>query len=313
MASDISLTSAARSSLLSLQSTQDLLSRTQGRLTSGLKVSSAIDNAVSFFAAKGLDDRASDFTDRKDEIDQGISSLTAAVNGTSVTDGILKQLKGIVNSARTADSSTRATLTSQFADLTVQLNAALGDANYQGLNLVNGTSAKLTVYFSTGTAANLKVQAQNLKVSVILNTAHGYSAASAAVSSFNGLVTISGGSGLGTAGSIAGFSNLSNLNTVSGNGVTDVLNALSAKIDGAISTNRAAAARLGGNVTFLNTRLDFTKQYINTLKGGSGKLTLADLNEEGANLLALQTRQQIGVQSLGLAGQQQQAILSLLR
>ncbi|HBM11605.1 MAG TPA: flagellin, partial [Rhodospirillaceae bacterium] len=42
---------------------------------------------------------------------------------------------------------------------------------------------------------------------------------------------------------------------------------------------------------------DFTNEYVNTLQGGSDKLTLADLNEEGANLVALQTRQQLGIQS----------------
>jgi flagellin-like hook-associated protein FlgL len=50
---------------------------------------------------------------------------------------------------------------------------------------------------------------------------------------------------------------------------------------------------------------------VNTLKDGSGKLTLADLNEESANLLALQTRQQLGLNSLALAAQSERAILSL--
>ena len=85
------------------------------------------------------------------------------------------------------------------------------------------------------------------------------------------------------------------------------------QLSSAISTERASAARLGGNVTFLQTRLDFTSNYINTMQTGSSKMTAADLNAEGANLVALQTRQQIGIQSLSIAGQQQQAILSLLR
>ncbi|HAE03610.1 MAG TPA: flagellin-like protein, partial [Rhodospirillaceae bacterium] len=75
---------------------------------------------------------------------------------------------------------------------------------------------------------------------------------------------------------------------------------------------RATSAELGTNVAILQTRLDFTNEYVNTLQGGSDKLTLADLNEEGANLVALQTRQQLGIQSLSIAGQQQQAILALL-
>ena len=72
------------------------------------------------------------------------------------------------------------------------------------------------------------------------------------------------------------------------------------------------ASTLGGNVAILQTRLDFTDQYVNTLNTGADALTLADLNEEGANLVALQTRQQLGIQSLAISGQQQQAILALL-
>ena len=96
--SDITLTATARSSLLSLTNTASLMSRTQNRLTTGLKVASAIDDAVSYFKAKGLTDRAADFSGRKDEIDQGISSMKAAINGTTLVDSVLKQMKGIVNS-----------------------------------------------------------------------------------------------------------------------------------------------------------------------------------------------------------------------
>ncbi|MSO93924.1 MAG: hypothetical protein EXQ86_11075 [Rhodospirillales bacterium] len=76
------------------------------------------------------------------------------------------------------------------------------------------------------------------------------------------------------------------------------------------STN---AATLGSNVALLSTRLEFTKEYVNTLETGASKLTLADINEEGANLLALQTRQQLGISALSFAGQAEQAILQLFR
>lgn len=299
MASDITLTASSRNALLSLQNTGSLMSRTQGRLTTGLKVASAIDDAVAYFQSKALTDRASDFTNRKSEIDQGISSLTAAVNGTTTADSVLKQMKGIVNSARTADVSTRATLTSQFNDLAKQLNSAVGDASYQGLNLINNSTASLTVYFNQGTGANLRVQGQNLNTSVLL-TAH-------AAASDGSLSTMLGAGGGGVATNNAGFSVLSDSSSS-----TTVLDNLSAQVDSAVSTIRASAARLGGNVTLLQTRLDFTNNYVNTVTTGSGKLTLADLNEEGANLVALQTRQQIGIQSLSISGQQQQAILGLL-
>ena len=297
---DITLTATSRNSLLSLSNTASLMSRTTGRLTSGLKVASAIDDAVSYFKSKGLTDRASDFAGRKDEIDQGISSVKAAVNGTTLVDGILKQMKGIVNSVRTADSSTRSALSSQFNDLAKQINSAMGDASYQGLNLVDNSSASLTVYFNQGTSASLSVHAKNMRASKLLTTMTSGASAGTVVSD---LINAAGG---GT----NGFSALTSQTSLSPAAVLDHVNSV---IDKGISQIRSQSALLGGSVTFLQSRMDFTTNYINTLQEGSGKLTLADLNEEGANLVSLQTRQQIGIQSLSIAGQQQQAILSLLR
>ncbi len=458
--SDITLTASARNSLLSLTGTASLMSRTQGRLTSGLKVASAIDDAVSFFKAKGLTDRAADFSIRKDEIDQGISSVKAASNGATLVTSILKQMKGIVNSVRTADATTRTALTSQFNDLTKQINATLTDASYQGLNLVDNSAASLTVYFNQGTSATLNVKAQNLNVSKLITTITvgvgkpGYNAVGNMLAATGGGTTggtytkaqtdainaataadvASSGVGtdaanvslygtatptaaqvaalaaappnpanihaaavagaaaqvlyatgkqtqaaadlalvnatnnpttfaaltaqkagwdaavigataaqtaigadaantlsyadavkMGTAATsssihasqgvaatsvIAGFSTLTSSTSIS---PVTVLDHISGFIDRASSMVQAQSALMAGNITFLQSRMDFTSNYINTLQEGSGKLTLADLNEEGASLVSLQTRQQIGIQSLSIAGQQQQAILSLLR
>ncbi|HVJ35372.1 MAG TPA: flagellin [Terriglobia bacterium] len=74
---------------------------------------------------------------------------------------------------------------------------------------------------------------------------------------------------------------------------------------------RSAASSLGTSVDIITTRLDYTKDFTNVLSEGAGKLTLADQNEEGANMLQLQTRQQLGTISLSLANQAQQAILKL--
>ena len=61
----------------------------------------------------------------------------------------------------------------------------------------------------------------------------------------------------------------------------------------------------------MQNRQNFTKQMINTLQTGADELTLADTNEEGANMLALQTRQQLSITALSLASQSNQAVLRL--
>lgn len=79
----------------------------------------------------------------------------------------------------------------------------------------------------------------------------------------------------------------------------------------ALEAVRAFGSSLANNLSIIQTRRDFTEQTINTLKAGAADLTDADLNEEGANLLALQTAQQLGVTSLSLASQSQQSVLRL--
>ncbi len=84
-------------------------------------------------------------------------------------------------------------------------------------------------------------------------------------------------------------------------------------LDAAIATLDAKAKTLGSNVALLQTRLDFSASYANELQAGADKLVLADITEEGANLVALQTRQQLGISSLSFAGSSEQLILSLFR
>ena len=79
----------------------------------------------------------------------------------------------------------------------------------------------------------------------------------------------------------------------------------------AVEKAQSQAQSLGGNVTFLNTRLDFTSQYLTTLQGGADKLTVADVNVESTNLVTLQTSQQLAIQSLSIATQSEQNVLRL--
>ena len=83
------------------------------------------------------------------------------------------------------------------------------------------------------------------------------------------------------------------------------------QIDNAINSLRAMASEFGNNYSIVETREGFTTSLINVLEEGSDKLTLADMNEESANMLALQTRQQLAINSLSLASQASQSVLKL--
>jgi flagellin-like hook-associated protein FlgL len=91
---------------------------------------------------------------------------------------------------------------------------------------------------------------------------------------------------------------------------SDVTSALS-NLTASLSTLRAQAANFGSSLSVVQTRQDFTKNMINTLQTGADNLVLADSNLEGANMLALQTRQQLSTTALSLASQADQSVLRL--
>jgi len=83
------------------------------------------------------------------------------------------------------------------------------------------------------------------------------------------------------------------------------------RLNTSLSNLRSQASEFGTNLSTVEIRQDYTKSMVNTLVEGAGLLTLADTNEEGANLLALQTRQQLASTSLSFASQADQTVLSL--
>lgn len=386
--SDVTLSGAVRTALLSLQNTTDLIDRTQNRLSTGLRVASAIDDPVSFFQAKSLTDRAFDFNEKKDGIDQGISSVSTALEGVEGIENIARQLKGIANSLKSATGTQFTDLVTQFNSLRTQIGSLADDSTYQGVNLINNTTETLTVSFSEKTASLVTVAAANLAqsglpvtdVAQATNNSFNYTgggtfvlqqsqnivvtyqgsaitldtqgtnqitfnygtisltlsassattavtisrgdvlnadyvtgkvAVTAAGFSTGGLIAIGAATALATAGVSTSITAVDT--TFILEGTSSTIDVVITQLDSALTTLRSNAQTLGSNVALLQTRLDFTEQYVNVLEGGSAKLTLADINEEGANLLALQTRQQLGISSLAFAGQAEQGILALFR
>ncbi|MHC8509129.1 MAG: flagellin [Rhodospirillales bacterium] len=159
----VALSAAVRNSLLSLQDTSDLIERTEKRLSTGLRVASAVDDPVAFFQAKSLSDRAFDFQERKDGIDQGISTITAALNAVEGIERLTQQMKGLSQSMKSANDTQFSELVRQFNEIRVQIDRIAADSTYQGVNLVNGTGQKLDVEFSEKTNSFLTVESVDLR------------------------------------------------------------------------------------------------------------------------------------------------------
>jgi flagellin len=285
MSSNIVLGLGTRQNLLALQQINENMNTAQNHLATGLKVSSAVDDAVKFFQSQSLQNRATDISTRKDAIDQGISTLTAATNGTQSVVTILQQMQGVINTAKTQTATQRVGSAAQFNVLAKQLNNLVNDTSYQGLNLINSTTSTLSLQFSVASTSTMKIHGFNLNLSKLITTLGGVASKAASL-----LVTV-------------GFSKVSNKTSIFDKAFNTLQNAVFAA--------QSDAQGLGANVTFLQTRLTFSAQYMTTLQAGSDKLVVADVNQESTNLVTLQTRQQLSIQSLSIATQSEQAVLRL--
>jgi len=376
---DIVLSSALRSNLTSLQNTASLLSQTQERLSTGLKVNSAIDNPTAFFTAAGLNNRASDLSALSDNIGQAVDTLKAADDGIQAITKLVENLKSTASTALTTKvtaSSATSTNSSAFVATTA-------------VSTITGVDAGdiFTVQVGTAAAVAVTVGASTSHVSALVATVNGLTGVTASLTS-EGKIKIEGTSGedlkitdtTGSAANSLGVSGTATNGTNRNQAVTDfntlrtqidqlasdssfkgvnllqasndltvnfnedqsssltissklldtsasglnisaatksgfasdsTVEAALSSLDAAVSTLRQQAASFGNNLSIVENRQDFTSNLINTLETGAGKLTLADTNVEGANLLALQTRQSLGTTTLSLASQADQNVLRL--
>jgi flagellin len=277
---NITLTSGMRQNLFSLQSTQKLMEVTQKRLATGLRVNTAIDDPVNYFTALEHNQRADDLGSRKDEMAESIQLITAANNGVEAITDLIASAKSLASSALSGTTTAEiATLQSQYAEVMSQIDTLAGDSDYKGVNLLESTAVTHEVKFDETGASKLTIT--------------GFDASAQ--------------------GATLTLQTFATNAWVSAGGTADKLDINSAitKLDNARGSLRTEAQKLATNLSTITIRQKFTSSLINTLEDGAAGLTNADMNEEGANMLMLQTRQALGTTSLSLASQAAQSVLRL--
>jgi flagellin-like hook-associated protein FlgL len=270
---NITLTSGMRANLFSLQQTQTMMETTQTRLSTGKRVNSALDDPINFFAAQGHSQRAGDLAMRKDEMSEAIQTIKAADNGLSAITDMIASAKSLAQSALATNSTTeRASLKGQYTEMLSQIATVADDSGYKGTNLLEDGQS-IVVSFDEDGISKLTVSAQNVE---------------------DQLQTTAG--------------EWENADEATGAGhISDSIKAL----DLARDDVRTASKTLSNQLSTITTRQEFTTKMINTLEDGAANLVNADLNEEGANMLMLQTRQSLGTTSLSLASQAAQSVMRL--
>ncbi|GGF16495.1 flagellin [Youhaiella tibetensis] len=180
--------------------------------------------------------------------------------------------------SKIAGNTVRDNLAKQFNELRDQLDKLADDASFNGINLLRGD--QLTITFNENGSSSIKIQAKDAN-----GNERAITAANLSINYLEG----------------------TDLDTDSG------IDSLLGKLSESLSTLRSQASTFGSNLSSVENRQDFTKNMINTLQSGADNLTLADMNEEAANLLALQTRQSLSSSALSMASQADQSVLQLLR
>ncbi|CAH1676013.1 Flagellin protein FlaA [Hyphomicrobiales bacterium] len=268
----VTLSAGVRASLSAISQASANAQTAQLRLATGKKVNSALDNATNYFTSEGLKGRASDLNTLLDSMGQGIKVAEAASKGIDGITKLVQTAKGLANAAKqTSDTTARAAYAAQYDDIRQQITDMAADSGYNGTNLIKATADDLSVKFSEADSA------RELTIDgVDLDSA-----------------------GLALTAAAGSWATDANIDTDLG------------LVSTALTKLRTTAASFGANVTILQARQDFTKSMIDTLNNGADALVLADSNEEGANLLAAQTRGQLAQTALSLASQADQAVLRL--
>ena len=192
--------------------------------------------------------------------------------------GVDKNGNNVVTSENIGGNSVRDNLHKQFNELRDQLDKLADDASFNGINLLRGD--KLTITFNENGSSSINIQSKDKS-----DNARSINASNLGIDS---LVAI-------------------DLDSDEG------IDAFLGKLSSALSDIRSQASTFGSNLSSVQNRQDFTKNMINTLETGAANLTLADMNAEAANLLALQTRQSLSSSALSMASQADQSVLQLLR
>ena len=187
--SDITLSAAVRSNLLSLQNTASLLDTTQTRLATGNKVNSALDNPTNYFTASALNSRASDLGNLLDGVSNAIQTIQAANDGITSITKLVASAQATANQAQqlseTITANTAATITGNinFADdtnATTTGTLALGtdvSATAAGTSAVLGSDLTTTV---ASAADTLTIGVGSKSLAITFNSGSGNSGAGTA-------------------------------------------------------------------------------------------------------------------------------------
>ncbi|MBU6476030.1 MAG: hypothetical protein KGQ70_08695, partial [Alphaproteobacteria bacterium] len=200
-----------------------------------------------------------------------VSTDGQAIAASGSVANVLKYLGLNAASAVVKTGGSDTTDIASYTNVIDQINQTITDSNYQGNNLIDGKGNNLTVQVNELSTNPITVN--NVDLTAV--------------------------SGLGLDANANAWTS------------STAIDASVTKINAALTTLQTKATSFANDLSLIQNRQDFTTNLVNTLQNGSSQLVIADKNEEGANMLALQTQQQLGIEALSLSSQANQSVLRL--
>jgi flagellin len=293
---------AAMSALQTLRSINSNLESTQNAVSSGFRVSKASDNAAYWSIATTMRSDNGALSAVSDALGLGAAKVDTAYSAMSNAIDVITQIKTKLVAA-TEDGVDKVKVQAEISQLQKQLLSIAQSATFSGENWVAGSGGK-TVVSSFVRSATGQVSVQTtpyvLDASSVGNVLFG-------TDTLGQIITTTGFLG-STTSSVGSVYNLSIANMTSG-GIQTALQ----MVEGALKSATNAASQLGS----ISNRIDLQTSFVSTLSdsidSGVGKLVDADMEEESSRLSALQTQQQLAIQSLQIANTSAQNVLSLFQ
>ena len=261
--------------LQNLNATNAQLATTQNRINTGKSVANAKDNGAIWAIAQGQRAEIGALNAVKQSLDRGVAAVDVALAAGETVSDLLLQMKEKALAATDASLKTaaRAALNEDFVALRDQIASVTSNAEFNGVNLLETGATGFQALANAQGSSTLTVGAEVMALG-------------------------------STNVSVAATQTIATLSDA-----TAALTDVTASID----TVSGALARLGTKSKALSTHITFVGKLSDALEAGVGNLVDADLAKESAKLQALQTKQQLGVQALGIANQTPQLVLSLFR
>ena len=261
--------------LENLNNTAQQLNQAQNIVSTGLAVATAKDNGAIWSIAQTERATVSSLDAVKSSLQTGQSIIDVASSAGTTVSNLLTQMqqKALAASDTSLNTASRNALNNDFIALRNQITSTVQNANFNGVNLLDGSLTKITSLANALGTSVLTTNAQKLTLG-------------------GSIVTLAATATIGT--------------------VTQASNAI-AVVNTSLQNVDNALATLGTSSKALDTHLNFVSNLQDTLTTGIGNLVNADLAKESATLQALQTKQQLGIQALSIANASSSALLGLFR